>query len=80
MRAGEEKKSGKQGLKKAEKTIVWCNQIIEELKTGDKSSYELEQKLGIKETEFPNLLLHLTYLAPIFDYKVGGKLFIGIMK
>lgn len=80
MRAGEGKQSGKQGLKKSDKTIEWCNQILEELKTGNKSSYELEQKLGIKECLFPNILMHLTYLAPIYDYKVNGKLFIGILE
>lgn len=80
MRAGEGKQSGKQGLKKSDKTIKWCNQILEELKTGNKSSYELEQKFGIKEELFPNILFHLTYLAPVYDYKVGGKLYIGILK
>ena len=70
----------RQGLKKSEKTIQWCNQIIRELESGNKSSYELEQQFGIKEELFPNVLLHLTYLAPVYDYKVGGKLYIGLLK
>lgn len=80
MKAGEGKNSGKQGVKKSERTIMLCNQIIEELKTGEKSSYELERKLGIKEENFPSLLMQLTYIAPIYDYKVGGKLVIGMLK
>ena len=35
------KQSRKQGLKKSEKTIEWCRLIVEELKTGDKTSIEL---------------------------------------
>ena len=70
----------RQGLKKSERTIKWCNQIIKELESGNKSSYELEKKFGIKEELFPNILLHLTYLAPVYDYKVGGKLYIGLLK
>lgn len=70
----------RQGLKKSERTIKWCNQIIKELESGNKSSYELEQKFGIKEELFPNILLRLTYLAPVYDYKVGGKLYLGILK
>lgn len=74
------KQSRKQGLKKSEKTIEWCNLIIEELKTGDKSSYDLQKKYGIKKSLFPSLLLQLTYLAPIYDYKIGGKLYLSIIK
>ncbi len=74
------KQSRKQGLKKSEKTIEWCNLIIKELKTGDKTSYDLQKKYGIKESLFPSLLLQLTYLAPIYDYKIGGKLYLSIIK
>ncbi len=73
------KQSRKQGVKKSDKTIELCRLIINELKTGEKSSYELERKLGIKEENFPSLLMQLTYIAPIYDYKVGGKLVIGIL-
>lgn len=73
-------RSRNQGVKKSERTLQWCRQIIEELKTGDKSSYELEQKFGIKECLFPSILLQLTYEAPIYDYKIKGKLFLGIIK
>ena len=79
MKAGEGKHSGKQGVKKSDRTIEWCNLIIEELKTGEKTSFELEQKFGIKENLFPSLLMQLTYIAPIYDYKVGGKLVIGML-
>lgn len=75
-----EKKNVPRGAKKSEKTILLCNQILEELKAGNKSSNELGKKLGIKEELFPNLLVQLTYLAPIYDYKVNGKLYIGILK
>lgn len=74
------KKNCPRGAKKSEKTIILCNQILEELKTGNKSSNELGKKFGIKEELFPNILVHLTYLAPIYDYKVNGKLYIGILK
>ena len=74
------KQSRKQGVKKSDKTIELCRLIINELKTGEKSSYELEQKFGIKEHLFPSILLQLTYEAPIYDYKVGGKLYLGILK
>ncbi len=77
---GKGKRSGNQGLKKSEQTIKWCDLIIEELKKGDKSSYELEQKFGIKEALFPAILLQLTYLAPIYDYKIKGKLYLGLIK
>lgn len=75
-----EKKNCPRGAKKSEKTILLCNQILEELKTGNKSSNELGKKFGIKEELLPNILVHLTYLAPIYDYKVNGKLYIGILK
>lgn len=74
------RQSRKQGVRKSEQTIMWCNQIIEELKTGDKTSLELEQKFGIKEMLFPSILLQLTYLAPVYDYKVGKKLYLGLVK
>ena len=80
MRAGEGKRSGKQGLKKSEQTVLWCKLITEELKKGDKSSYELERMFGIHETQFPSILLQLTYYAPIYDYKVGGKLYLSLIK
>ena len=73
------KQSRKQGVKKSDKTIELCRLIIKELKTGEKSSYELERKFGIKENLFPSILLQLTYEAPIYDYKVGGKLYLGIL-
>lgn len=73
-------RSRNQGVKKSERTLQWCRQIIEELKTGDKSSYELEQKFGIREELFPSILLQLTYEAPIYDYKIKGKLFLGMIK
>ena len=68
------------GAKKSDKTIMWCNQIAEELKNGDCSSYELRRKFGIKESLFPSLLVQLTYIAPIYDYKVNGKLYLGLIK
>lgn len=74
------KQSRKQGLKKTDKTIEWCRLIIDELKTGEKSSYELEQKFGIKECLFPSILLQLTYEAPIYDYKKGNVLYLGLLK
>ena len=74
------KQSGKQGPKKSEKTLNWCRLIIEELKTGDKSSYDLEKKFGIERNAFPSILLQLTYEAPIYDYKVGGKLYLSLIK
>lgn len=80
MKAGQSKQSRKQGLKKSEQTIKWCNQIIEELKTGDKSSYELEQKFGIKECLFPSILLQLTYMCSVYDYKKNNKLYLGLLK
>ena len=70
----------KNGLKKSEQTQKWCEQIIEELKTGNKSSYELEQKFGIKEPLFPSLLVQLTYLAPVYEYKINGKLWLGLIE
>lgn len=42
------KKNCPRGAKKSEKTILLCNQILEELKTGNKSSNELGKKFGIK--------------------------------
>ena len=74
------KKNVSRGRKKSEQTIKWCNQIIEELKTGDKSSNELQKKIGIKEELFPSVLVQLTYLAPVYDYKVGGKLWLGLIE
>ena len=74
------KQSRKQGVKKSEKTLEWCGKIIEDLKTGDVSSYDLQKKYGIEERVFPSILLQLTYLAPIYDYKKGGKLFLSMMK
>ncbi len=70
----------KNGVKKSEQTILWCNQITEELKKGDCSSYDLRIKFGIKETLFPSLLVQLTYIAPIYDYKVDGKLYLGMIR
>ena len=77
---GEGKQSRKQGLKKSAQTMIWCNQIIEELKTGEKSSYELEQKFGIKECLFPSVLLQLTYMCSVYDYKKNNKLYLGLLK
>ena len=74
------KQSRKQGVKKSDKTIELCRLIINELKTGEKSSYELEQKFGIKECLFPSILLQLTYEAPIYDYKKGNVLYLGLLK
>lgn len=74
------KQSRKQGLKKSDKTIEWCRLIIEELKTGDKSSFELEEKFGITQKRFPSVLLQLTYEAPVYDYKVGNLLYLGLIK
>ena len=74
------KKNAKPGAKKSERTLKLCRLITEELKKGDKSSYELEQMFGIKENLFPGILLNLTYYAPIYDYKVDGKLYLGLMK
>ena len=80
MRAGQGKQSCNQGLRKSERTQKWCEQITEELKKGDKTSYELERMFGIQETQFPSLLLQLTYFAPVYDYKKGGKLYLGLIK
>jgi hypothetical protein len=74
------KQSCKRGAKKSEQTKLWCRLIIDELKSGEKTSYELEKMFGIKNTMFQTLLVQLTYEAPIYDYKVGGKLFLGILQ
>jgi hypothetical protein len=37
-------------------------------------------KFGIKESLFPALLVQLTYIAPIYDYKINGKLYLGLIK
>ena len=74
------KQSRKQGVKKSERTKLWCKLIIDELKSGEKTSYELEKMFGIEEHSFQSLLVQLTYEAPIYDYKVGGKLFLGILQ
>ena len=80
MGAGEGKRSGNQGLRKSEQTIKWCNQIAEELKKGDRSTYELRTMFGIKEELFPSILLQLTYIAPVYDYKIKNKLYLGLIK
>ena len=69
----------KNGRKKSDQTVKWCEQIIEELKTGNKSSYELEQKFGIKEPLFPAVLTQLTYMANVYEYKVNNKLWLGLL-
>lgn len=74
------KQSCKRGAKKSEQTKLWCRLIIDELKSGEKTSYELEKMFGIKEHSFQTLLVQLTYEAPIYDYKAGGKLFLGILQ
>jgi hypothetical protein len=74
------RKNVPRGAKKSDKTILWCNQIAEELKKGDCSSYDLRMKFGIKESLFPALLVQLTYIAPIYDYKINGKLYLGLIK
>ena len=74
------KQSRKQGQKKSEKTIEWCRLIVEELKTGDKTSIELEKKFGINKGVFPSVLLQLTYEAPVYDYKKGNQIYLGLVK
>ncbi|MBO7733782.1 MAG: hypothetical protein J6S67_14555 [Methanobrevibacter sp.] len=74
------KQSRKQGVKKSDRTVEWCKLIIEDLKKGDRSSKELEKKYGIRKNSFPSLLLQLTYEAPIYDYKVGKVLYLGLIK
>jgi hypothetical protein len=74
------KQSRKQGIKKSDRTIELCRLIVEELRSGDKTSYYLINKFGISKDSFSSLLLQLTYEAPIYDYKVKGKLYIGLIK
>ena len=74
------KQSRKQGLKKSNRTIELCKLIIQELKTGDKSSLELEKKYKINKHLFSSLLLQLTYEAPIYDYKIGNQIYLGMIK
>lgn len=73
-------KSSKRGAKKSKQTKLWCRLIIDELKSGEKTSYELEKMFGIEEHNFQSLLVQLTYEAPIYDYRVGKKLFLGILQ
>ena len=74
------KKNIPRGVKKSEWTINTCNKIIEELQSGEKTEYELKKKFKIKEWQFVSLLLQLTYMAPIYDYKAGGDLYLGLLK
>jgi hypothetical protein len=37
-------------------------------------------KFGIKEELFPSILVQLTYVAPIYDYKINGKLYLGMIR
>ena len=74
------KKNIPRGVKKSEWTINICNKIIEELQSGEKTEYELKKKFKIKEWQFVSLLLQLTYMAPIYDYKNGGDLYLGLLK
>lgn len=74
------KKNIPRGVKKSEWTINTCNKIIEELQSGEKTEYELKKKFKIKEWQFVSLLLQLTYMAPIYDYKIGGDLYLGLLK
>ena len=74
------KKNIPRGVKKSEWTINTCNKIIEELQSGEKTEYELKKKFKIKEWQFVSLLLQLTYMAPIYDYKIDGNLYLGLLK
>lgn len=74
------KKNMPRGVKKSEWTINTCNKIIEELQSGEKTEYELKKKFKIKEWQFVSLLLQLTYMAPIYDYKIDGNLYLGLLK
>ena len=74
------KKNIPRGVKKSEWTINTCNKIIEELQSGEKTEYELKKKFKIKEWQFVSLLLQLTYMAPIYDYKINGNLYLGLLK
>ena len=62
-----------------DKTQIWDCHHRREI-SENKSSYELEQKFGIKEPLFPSLLVQLTYLAPVYEYKINGKLWLGLIE
>lgn len=65
---------------KSERLAIIYNKIIEDLKTRDYSTYEIGKKYGIQGRDFGSVLVQLTFMAPIYDYKVKGKLYLGMIR
>ena len=65
---------------KSERLEIIYNKIIEDLKTRDYSTYEIGKKYGIPGRDFGSVLVQLTFMAPIYDYKVNGKLYLGMIR
>lgn len=66
--------------KRTNKQLIICKQIVKDLEKKNYNTYELRMKYGIEEASFSSILVQLTYVAPVYEYKIGGKVYLGLMQ
>ena len=58
-----------------------CVQLVaEELKHKEMTTAEIKQKYKMSKSEFLNLLNILTFRINLYEYSVGNKVYLGILK
>ncbi|MBO7712229.1 MAG: hypothetical protein J6S85_01600 [Methanobrevibacter sp.] len=65
----------------SDKMELWCQQVLSELQSGEKSIRYLRRTCNIEKNLYRNVLTNLTYMAPIYEYDVGyNEVMIGVLK
>ena len=64
----------------SDKTEACIKLVAEELKHKEMTTAEIKQKYKMNRSEFLNLLNILTFRINLYEYSVGNKVYLGILK
>jgi len=64
----------------SDKTEACIKLVAEELKHKEMTTAEIKQKYKMSRSEFLNLLNILTFRINLYEYSVGNKVYLGILK
>lgn len=64
----------------SDKTEACVKLVAEELKYKEMTTAEIKHKYKLSRSEFLNLLNILTFRINLYEYSVGNKVYLGLLK
>lgn len=64
----------------SDKTEACIKLVAEDLNSKEMTTAEIKHKYKLSRSEFLNLLNILTFRINLYEYRVGNKVYLGILK